>query len=138
MQEEPKEALTPSQEEAPSEEQVPSPEGKTQASSGLNQNVAAALSYFLFFITGIVFLLIEKENKFVRFHAMQSTLTFGGLFVANLVLTFIPFLGWAISALLSVVGVILWIVLMIKAYQGEEYELPVVGQIARDQVGKMS
>lgn len=113
------------------------PKMAAQAKSGLDPKVAAALSYLLGFITGIVFLLVEKENKFVRFHALQSTLTFGALFVVNLVLAYMPFGGWPISSLLSVGGVILWIVLMIKAYQGEEFELPVVGKIAREQLGKV-
>lgn len=113
------------------------PQKGASGKSGLTPNLAAALSYLLGFITGIVFLLIEKENKFVRFHAMQSTLTFGCLFIANLVLTFIPFLGWVVSTLLSVIGIILWLVLMIKAYQGEEFEVPIIGKIAREQMSRI-
>ena len=51
-----------------------------------NRNLVAALSYFLGFITGIVILLVEKDDKFIRFHAMQSTLVFGAIFVADIIL----------------------------------------------------
>jgi uncharacterized membrane protein len=106
---------------------------KPTKSSGLQANIAGALAYFLGPITGILFLLIEKQNKFVRFHAMQSTLTFGGIFILNIVLGFIPLLGWLAGTLLS----LLWLFLMYKAFNNEEYELPVVGEIARKQIEKM-
>jgi uncharacterized membrane protein len=102
--------------------------GKT--STGIQPNVAGLLAYLLGFVTGIVFLVIEKENKFVRFHAMQSILVFGGLFVINMVLSFIPFIGWALMPIVGIAGLILWILLMIKAYNGELYKLPIVGNIA--------
>jgi uncharacterized membrane protein len=104
-------------------------QGKT--STGMEANVAALLSYLLGFVTGIIFYVIEKDNKFVRFHAMQSMITFGGLFVVNAVLTTIlGTLGFRLAQLLSLLGFALWIILMIKAYQGELFKLPVVGDIA--------
>lgn len=106
----------------------------SKQSSGLAPNLAGALAYFLGPVTGILFLLIEKDNKFVRFHAMQSTITFGGLFVLNLVLGVIPILGWLVGSLLSVAALIAWLFLMYKAFNGEEYELPVIGGMARKQV----
>jgi len=115
------------------EEQV----GEVKKSSGLQPNIAGALAYFLGPVTGILFLLIEKQNKFVRFHAMQSTLTFGGIFVLNIVLGFIPLLGWLAGTLLSLVSLVLWLFLMYKAFNNEEYELPVVGEIAKKQVEKV-
>ena len=69
--------------------------GKT--STGMQPNVAGLLCYLVGFVTGIVFLIIEKENKFVRFHAMQSIIVFGGLFVLQIILSFIPFIGWIIG-----------------------------------------
>ncbi len=105
--------------------------------TGLDSNVAAALSYVFGFITGIIFLLIEKEDRFVRFHAMQSVITFGGLFIVSLVINVIPILGQLISILLFPVGLILWILLIVKAYKGEEWEVPVFGKIAREQAQKM-
>ncbi|KPK97244.1 MAG: hypothetical protein AMJ95_10090 [Omnitrophica WOR_2 bacterium SM23_72] len=108
--------------------------GKT--SSGLQPNLAALLCYLAGFITGIIFYIIEKENKFVRFHAMQSILTFGGLFILQMILAFIPILGWILIPLISIASLILWIVLMIKAYQGEEFKLPIVAAIAEKQISK--
>ena len=96
-----------------------------------------ALAYLLGPITGILFLLMEKGNKFVRFHAMQSTILFGGLFVVNIVLGFIPILGWLVSLALSIIAFVLWLVLMWRAYNGEEYEVPYIGKIAREQMGKV-
>lgn len=110
--------------------------GKSTA-TGLSQNAAGALAYLLGFVTGIVFLIIEKENKFVRFHAMQSTILFGGYFIISMFLNYIPFFGWTISYLLSIAGLILWVVLMWKAYNGEEYELPYIGKIAKERLGKL-
>ncbi len=109
----------------------------SKGGTGLQSNIAGALAYFLGPITGILFLLIEKENKFVRFHAMQSALTFGGIFVLNIVLGFIPVLGWIAGTLLSMVSLVLWLFLMYKAFNNEEYELPVVGDVARKQVDKV-
>jgi len=111
--------------------------GKT--STGIEANVAGLLSYVLGFITGIIFFVIEKENKFVRFHAMQSIITFGSLFVLGLMLGVVfrfTYVGYTISSLLWIVDIILWILLMVKAYQGEYFKLPVVGDIAEKQVQK--
>lgn len=102
-----------------------------------NQNMMGAVAYLLGFVTGIVLLLVEKQNKFVRFHAMQSTMTFGALFVLGMVLGFIPLVGWVIGILLGPVELILWVVLMWKAYSGEMFKLPVVGDMAEKQLAKM-
>jgi len=118
--------------------------GKTTV--GMQPNVAALLSYVLGFVTGLVFFLIEKENKFVRFHAIQSMIVFGALFVSQIAvgILFAIFimlrLGFMmpvfsfITGLLYLVGVILWVVLMVKAYQGETFKLPIAGDIAEKQV----
>lgn len=115
--------------------------GKT--TSGLEANLAGALAYLLGLITGIIFFVIEKENKFVRFHAMQSILFCAAwiiLGVALSVLMMIPVLGWIIGILGYLVvglgGFILWLFVMYKAYRGEQYVLPVVGKIALRQVEK--
>lgn len=103
-----------------------------------NENLMAAASYLLGFVTGIIFLLLEKQSKFVRFHAMQSTILFGGIFVANIALGFIPILGWIVGLMLSLAAFILWIVLMWKAFQGEMYKVPKVGDLAEKQLAKMA
>ncbi len=104
-------------------------ENRSKTSTGLTENVAGLLCYILGFITGILFILIEKENKFVRFHAMQSIILSIGLFVIQIALAMIPFLVM-ISSLVGLAGFILAIFLMYKAYQGEKYKLPVIGDIA--------
>jgi uncharacterized membrane protein len=102
-------------------------------STGLQPNVAGLLCYVLGWVTGIIFLVIEKDNEFVRFHAWQSIVVFGALTVASVVLGFIPIIGWVVAWLLSVAGFILWIILMIKAYQGQRFKLPIAGNIAENQ-----
>ncbi len=111
-----------------------------KSSTGLDANLAGLLTYVAGFITGIVFLVIEKDSKFVRFHAMQSVMTFIGLFIINIgfiIVGFIPIIGWLLSLFslfLVPLGLILWIVLMLKAYQGEWFKLPIVGDMAMKQV----
>ncbi len=100
---------------------------------GLPRNTAAALAYVLGWLTGIVFLLLEKEDKFVRFHAMQSIITFGLITL----LSFIPIVGWMLSPILMILGFVLWLVLIFKAYKGEEFKLPVIGDFAKKQVDKL-
>jgi uncharacterized membrane protein len=112
-----------------------SPASPARSSTGLEQNVAAALTYLLGFFTGIVFLIVEKDNKFVRFHAMQSTITFGALFALCIVLT-ISVVGLVLLPLVALVHLVLWILLMVKAFGGEMYKLPWVGDIAEKQVEK--
>ena len=107
-------------------------EYKNQGKSalGMEANIAALLSYLLGFISGIIFYALEKENKFVRFHAMQSMVVFAFLFILNIVARVLPILGGAISTLLGIIGIVVWIILIIKAYQGEYFKLPVAGDIA--------
>ena len=107
-----------------------------KTSMNLEENVAGLLCYVVGWITGIVFLVLEKENTFVRFHALQSILTFLPLSVIAWILGWIPFVGWALGALVSILMVILWLILMYKAYQGERYKLPLVGEIAEKGIGK--
>ena len=102
-----------------------------------NENLLAASSYLLGFVTGLVMLVIERQSKFVRFHAMQSVLLFGGIFVINIVLGFIPILGWLVGLFLTLGAFVLWLVLMWKAFQGEMYKIPYVGELAQQQLDKM-
>jgi len=103
---------------------------------GVTENVEGALCYALGWISGLVFLLLEKENSFVRFHALQSLVTFLALLVVSVVFAMIPFLGVLISLLLWPLGVVLWIVLMVKAYKGERFKLPIAGDFAEQQTSK--
>jgi uncharacterized membrane protein len=112
-----------------------------KTSTGLTENVAGLLCYVLGWVSGLVFLLIEQENKFVRFHAVQSIVTFGGITVILIVLSIlglIPFIGLLFDILGYIVGLIafvLWIVLLVKAYQGTTYKLPWAGDFAEKRVG---
>ena len=102
----------------------------TKASLGLDRNVSALLAYVLGWMSGLVIILIEKEDDFVRFHAMQSIVTFGALTVLSIMFgTMFMFFGF-IGPLVHVTGIALWILLMVKAYQGERFMLPVVGEMA--------
>ncbi len=107
--------------------------GKT--SMGLDANVAGLLAYILGIITGILFLVLEKENRFVRFHAMQSTIVSGSLIVISIVLSLVPAIGAFILGLLNIVALVFWILCMVQAFQGKMFRIPVIGDIAAKQVG---
>jgi uncharacterized membrane protein len=106
----------------------------------LKPNVAALICYFGIWIAGIVFLILEKKNKFVRFHAAQSLVFFGFVTILNGVLGGffwnIHFISGFLNGLIGLFAFAMWIVLMVKAYQGEWYKLPVAGDIAEGIVGK--
>jgi len=108
----------------------------TGSSTGLEANIAGLLCYVLGWITGLIFLLLEKENKFIRFHAIQSIVIFGAftvLWIVFSILMAIPFIGavfWLLNILSGILAFVLWIVLMVKAYQSERYKLPLAGDIA--------
>lgn len=105
----------------------------SQSSTGLESNIAGPLCYLLGVISGIVFLILEKNDDDVRFHAYQSTATFGAILVISIGVGWVPLIGWIISLLLAPVSLVLWIVLMVKAFQGERFKLPVVGDWAEEQ-----
>src|SRR5450755_2360928 len=101
---------------------------------GLTQNVAAGLSYVFGWVSGLIIFLTEKQNRFVRFNAMQSILFFGGLSVVDIVIGVaggvgIPFIG-LLSYLIGIIGFVGWIVLMINGFQGKYFKLPIVGEYA--------
>jgi uncharacterized membrane protein len=114
---------------------------------GMAENVAGLLCYSLGWITGLIFFLIDKR-PFVRFHAAQSMVVFGGLQIILFVLgrIFIASIytggvagftmGSGLISLLDLLAFVLWIVLMIKAYQGQRFKLPVAGDLAESFAGK--
>ena len=110
--------------------------GKT--STGLAENVAGLLCYALGWVSGIVFLLIEPDNKFIRFHAIQSIIVFGALTIVGFILSLIPFAGIVFGWLIGVAGFILWVVLMVKAYQGIRYKLRWAGDFTEKWLGEQS
>jgi uncharacterized membrane protein len=127
-------------------EQVTQTSQSTQ--TGMAENVAGLLCYLLGWITGIIFFLIDKR-PFVRFHAAQSIVVFGGLHIINIVIGIffgagIMMMGGfgtfglaaALYSLISLVAFVLWILLMVKAYQGQKFEVPVAAGIAKSFAGK--
>ena len=101
----------------------------------MDPKLAAALAYLAGFITGIVMLVVEKKSRFVRFHAMQSTVFFVGVLIASVVLNSIPLLGALMYAfVLFPAVVIIWLVLMFKAYNGEYFKLPIAGDFSEKQI----
>jgi len=124
-----------------------------KTSMNLDENIAGFLCYLGVWLTGIIFYLMEKDNKTVRFHALQSFLTFLPLTILGAIFTMVgstttitytqtaygnfpsgvsqPFIVlWYIGWVIYIIMIILWLILMIKAYQGEKFKVPVVGDIA--------
>jgi len=122
------------------------------AGAGMSENVAAALSYVLGWLTGIIFFLIDKR-PYVRFHAAQSIVTFGGLHIIRIVVGIFFGVGWrfggyrhygawggfgigiALFGLLGLLTLVLWIVCIIKAAQGDRFMVPIAGPIAQNLAG---
>ena len=125
------------------------PATATKSSTGLDENIASLLAYLFQFLGGLIFFLIEKDSRLVRFHAMQSMLLSGvfwigiiGLNIVSLVLALIlgqisGLLGslvWILTTLLEVVlciaALIGFVMCMIKAYQNQYFKLPILGNFA--------
>ena len=110
-------------------------ENTQKTSTGLDANVAAALTYAFGWVTGLVFLVMEKDNRFVRFHAMQSTIVFATLSLGFILLQSIPLLGMLLSVFIVIpVSAVLWLLMMFKAYQGERFKLPIAGEMAEQRI----
>ena len=105
-----------------------------KTATGLDQNLVGALAYLLGVVSGIVLLLIEPDNRYVRFHAFQSTFTFLAVLLLFLVLMGLGVIGWIlwIPSFLGVTA--LWAFLMFKALSGVRYKLPLIGEWADQQV----
>ena len=102
-----------------------------KTSSGMDENLAAALTYGVGWLTGALFLVTEPTNTFVRYHAWQSVIVFGALSIAWFVSVSVPFVGWFVAfVIIPPLSLALWLRLMYKAYQGERYKLPFAGDLA--------
>lgn len=129
--------------------QNPPPSQTPKSSTGLDENVAALLSYVFNWVSGLIFFLIEKSSRLVRFHAMQSIL----LTVTGFVVFIVLWVGWIVIAIIASqiadflpglvslvfglllfvfwIGIIIaWIMCLIKAYQGQYFKLPLIGNFA--------
>jgi len=107
-----------------------------------DDNLMGALAYLLGIITGVIMYVMYKDkSKFVAFHGMQSIIlgitvlvVWIAVVVVGMVLMFIPFLGWIIDIILwlgtalIILGTVIF--MMYKAYSGEKYKLPFIGEIA--------
>ncbi|MFB6225831.1 MAG: DUF4870 domain-containing protein [Candidatus Paceibacteria bacterium] len=120
--------------QAQQQNQAPASQGSSGSSTGLDENVAGALAYAFGFITGIIFLLIEEDSNFVKFHAIQSIITSLSLYIIFYILGFIPIIGIFISILTTPVIIVVILFLIFKAYKGERFKLPVIGDIAENQL----
>ncbi len=112
------------------------------SSTGLPPNTAAALSYLAWWLSGLLFFLVERESRFVKFHAAQALVGLGAIWVLGLTLWVFAFAALFVSAAAFkvllylaygawVLGMVAWAVCIVRAWQGDEFELPVVGKIAR-------
>ncbi|MBZ5547524.1 MAG: DUF4870 domain-containing protein [Acidobacteriia bacterium] len=114
--------------------------GATTAGGGLTDNMAGALAYVTF-IPAIVFLVLEpyNKNRFIRFHAFQCLFLTGALFavgIALAIVAMIPFIGLLTIPLHFVIwigSIVLAVIMALKAYQGQKYKLPVIGDMAEKQ-----
>lgn len=125
------------------------PPAVAKSSTGLDENVAALLAYLFNWVSGLIFFLIEKDSRLVRFHAMQSILLTASAIVVGVVL----YIAWIVItialAMMSdvlaslgglVIGLLIFvfwvcvliafILCMIKAYQKQYFKLPVIGNFA--------
>jgi uncharacterized membrane protein len=105
----------------------------TSTSGGLDQKIAGLLSYL--FIPAIIFLAMEPYNRnpFIRFHAFQGLFLGLASFVGRIVLIFIPVIGWMILPFYELLIFILAVIGALKAYQGNKWHAPVVGDLAEKQ-----
>lgn len=106
-----------------------------KTSVGLDENVAGLLCYVLGWISGFIIILLERENRFVRFHAMQSIIVFGTITVIWGVISWIPVINVIFGAIIGIMTFILWVVLMVKAYQSEMFKIPRAGDLAEKWIG---
>lgn len=113
--------------------------------AGLEDNVAGALAYVTI-IPAIVFLVLEPYNrkKFIRFHAFQClffAVAWTVLWIGLSIIAHTPFLGWMtilIWPLITLGGFVIWLILVLKAYQGQMFKLPVIGDMAEKQSGSFA
>lgn len=127
---------------------------EAETSTGLDENAAAALSYVLGWLTGIVMFLVESDNEHVRFHAAQSIVVFGGLFVLSIAISVIQgafsataslggtggsiafgllsMLIGLVSFVVWIAALVLWVYLMVRAYQGHDPRVPIAAGIAEN------
>lgn len=108
-----------------------------RTSMGMKARTAGLLCYLFGWVGGLVFFLLERENRFVRFHAMQSILFFGTMSILSWVLSYFPYALFGLGGIVGLVGFIGWIVLMVAAHRGRYYKLPFFGVYAEQLANRM-
>jgi uncharacterized membrane protein len=112
------------------------------SSTGLAPNTAAALAYVAWWVSGLLFFLIERENRFVKFHAAQAMVGLGALWAIGLTVWAFAFAALFVSAAAFAVllyvsyavwmlGILAWAICIVTAWKGDEFELPIFGGLAR-------
>ncbi len=129
---------------APTAAAEPSAPSALPEGTGLTPNLAATLAAFFLLVGGIVFLILEKKNQYVRFYAMQSVFLGGvvvalsiGMSIVMILLSGIPLIGtviWLAMVVVRLAVFVGWVVLIVKAYSGKEWEIPYLGKLAREQL----
>lgn len=115
-------------------------EGKS--STGLAPHAAAALAYLAWWVSGLLFFLVERESRFVKFHAAQAMVALGALWVLGLAMWVFAFAALFVSAAVFTVllyvayavwllGILVWAISLVRAWKGDEFELPIFGPVAR-------
>lgn len=117
--------------------------GGAQTSLGMSQNVAAAVSYIFGTVVGAVFFFIEKQNRFVRFHAVQSFILCTSLIVINIIFNILSSAGGilalsfgCLSGIVGIAAFVAWLICIINAAQNKYFKLPVIGDYAEKFVDK--
>lgn len=106
--------------------------------TGLPVNTEHALCYVLGWVSGLVFFLLAKEDKKLKFHALQSVVVFGALHIFSIILGFFMiftfFRGFGLFSIFYTAGFVLWLILIIKAYNGDKFEIPIISEWVRGQL----
>jgi uncharacterized membrane protein len=109
-----------------------------RTSMGMKVGTAGVLCYLFGWVGGLVFFLLERDNRFLRFHATQSILFFGTMSILGWVSSFFPFVLFGLGGVVGLVGFIGWIVLMVAAHRGRYYKLPLFGDFVEQLANRVS
>lgn len=111
---------------------------KPATGTGLDPKVAALLSWAFAPLSSIIFIVMEKDDKFVKFHAYESLLVAIAVIVASVVASMlvVVLIGIVLVPAVSIAAFVLWIMGMMKAYKGEMWKLPVIGDMAEEWANK--
>ncbi len=107
-------------------------------STGLDEKIAGMLAYIVTWPSGIIFLILEPNNKYIRFHALQSILVFGALMVVGFIFGWMGTFGLIIRILISITAFVIWIILLVKSSQGQKYKVIWAGPLAEKWSGSDS